>query len=390
MDSEKKHTVQANSVFLVGGARPNWMKLAPLHRALTQSSSFRVSLVHTGQHYDDRMTGSFFRELGLPDPDITLSVGAGSHGAQTARILERFEEQLKAHEPDVVVVVGDVNSTIACALATAKMVYPDGRRPKVVHVEAGLRSGDRTMPEEVNRVLTDSISDYLFVTEQSGVDNLLREGCAAAGIFLVGNVMIDTLLTQAAEARKRAAWLHFGVEHQHYAVATLHRPSNVDDDDHLRGLIDALRATSRQLPIVFPLHPRTRQRVERLGISGDSRLIFCEPQPYVEFLSLLTGARLVLTDSGGIQEETSALGIPCLTLRDNTERPITVDLGTNRLIGTGFEVISDSVDALLRMPLGPAVPLPLWDGHAAERIVAILARVCGPASSAPAAAEVGS
>ncbi|MEP6919121.1 MAG: UDP-N-acetylglucosamine 2-epimerase (non-hydrolyzing) [Acidobacteriota bacterium] len=361
-------------MFLVGGARPNWMKLAPLYRAFTKSSCFAVSLVHTGQHYDDKMAGSFFRELGLPDPDIALSVGAGSHGAQTARILEKFEAQLIKHEPDLVVVVGDVNSTIACALATAKMVYPDGRRPKVAHVEAGLRSGDRTMPEEVNRVLTDAISDYLFVTEQSGVVNLQREGRPADIIFLVGNVMIDTLLSQADQARERAAWTNFGVDPQNYAIATLHRPANVDDDERLRGLVAALRETSHRLPVVFPVHPRTRQRLDRLGLGGsDSRLILCEPQPYVDFLSLLSCARMVLTDSGGIQEETTILGVPCLTLRENTERPITVAVGTNRLIGTDFKLIVEAVDAVLAVPMGQATAPPLWDGKAAERIVALLA-----------------
>jgi UDP-N-acetylglucosamine 2-epimerase (non-hydrolysing) len=369
--------MSAQSIFLVGGARPNWMKLAALYHALKKSSHFRASLVHTGQHYDDKMAGSFFRDLGLPDPDIALAVGSGSHGAQTAKILERFEKLLKTHEPDLVLVVGDVHSTIACALAAAKMVYRDGRRPKVIHVEAGLRSGDRTMPEEVNRVLTDSISDYLFVTEQSGVDNLRREGCPAERIFLVGNVMIDTLLSQAAKARKRAAWRGFGVMPQRYAVATLHRPSNVDDDERLTGLIQALRATGRRLPVLFPVHPRTRGRMERLGLDqADGRLIFCEPQPYVDFLSLLTDARVVLTDSGGIQEETTILAVPCLTLRDNTERPSTVELGTNRLIGSDPGSIVNAVDQVLGSPLpAPAAP-PLWDGSAAERIVAALERLC--------------
>jgi len=371
--------MSAQTVFLVGGARPNWMKLAPLYHALKKSSRFRVSLVHTGQHYDDKMAGSFFRELGLPEPDIALAVGSGSHGAQTAKILERFEEQLKTHEPDVVLVVGDVNSTIACALATVKMVYRDGRRPKMVHVEAGLRSNDRTMPEEINRILTDSISDLLFVTEQSGIDNLLAEGQRPERLYLVGNVMIDTLLSQAEEARARAAWQRFGVQPQQYAIATLHRPSNVDDDARLGGLIEALRETSRRLPVIFPVHPRTRARMERLGLdASDSRLILVEPQPYVDFLSLVSGARVVLTDSGGIQEETTVLGVPCLTLRENTERPITVEVGTNRLIGCDFAVIVNAGDDVLREPLKPATAPPMWDGRAAERIVAILERECTP------------
>jgi UDP-N-acetylglucosamine 2-epimerase (non-hydrolysing) len=365
--------MRAQSIFLVGGARPNWMKLAALYHVLKNSTRFSVSLVHTGQHYDDKMAGSFFRDLGLPAPDIALAVGSGSHGSQTAKILERFEEKLVAHQPDFVLVVGDVNSTIACALATAKMVYPDGRRPQVIHVEAGLRSGDRTMPEEVNRVLTDAISDYLFVTEQSGVDNLLREGCAPERIYLVGNVMIDTLLSQAAEARQRAAWTSFGLSPQGYAVATLHRPSNVDDDERLTGLIRALRVTSRRLPVLFPVHPRTRERMARLALDQvDDRLLFCEPLPYVEFLSLLSGARVVLTDSGGIQEETTILAVPCLTLRDNTERPITVSLGTNRLIGSDPAAIISAVEQVMAAPMPVVAPPPLWDGAAAARIVAVL------------------
>jgi UDP-N-acetylglucosamine 2-epimerase (non-hydrolysing) len=233
------------------------------------------------------------------------------------------------------------------------------------------------MPEEVNRVLTDAISDYLFVTEQSGVENLRLEGCASDRIFLVGNVMIDTLLAQAAEARERAVWRRFELEPQGYAVATLHRPSNVDDDSKLAGLIDALRATGRRLPIVFPVHPRTRARMERLGIEGEDRaLILLDPQPYVDFLSLLSAARLVLTDSGGIQEETTILGVPCLTLRDNTERPITVELGTNRLIGGDFKAIAAAVDSVLRVKPAAAMAPPLWDGQASARIVAILERLC--------------
>jgi UDP-N-acetylglucosamine 2-epimerase (non-hydrolysing) len=369
--------MSAQTVFLVGGARPNWMKLAALYHALKKSPVFRVSLVHTGQHYDDKMAGSFFRELGLPEPQVALNVGSGSHGAQTAKILDRFEEQLRIHEPDVVIVVGDVNSTIACALATVKMVYRNGKRPKMVHVEAGLRSNDRSMPEEINRILTDSISDLLFVTEQSGIDNLLREGQQPERLFLVGNVMIDTLLSQAEEARSRAAWQKFDVAPQQYAVATLHRPSNVDDDARLAGLISALRETTRRLPVIFPVHPRTRARMERLGLdTSDSRLILVEPQPYVDFLSLLSGARVVLTDSGGIQEETTILGVPCLTLRENTERPITVEVGTNRLIGCDVGAIVKAVDDVLAKPLGTAKVPPMWDGRAAERIVAILEREC--------------
>ena len=364
--------MRTTSVVLVGGARPNFMKLAPLYHSLKQRSTFDVTLVHTGQHYDDRMSGSFFRDLGLPEPGISLGVGSGTHAVQTAKILARFESELARCEPDLVVVVGDVNSTIACALAASKMLYKDGRRPRVAHVEAGLRSLDRTMPEEVNRVLTDSISDLLFVTEQSGVDNLLLEGRPADSIFLVGNVMIDSLLAQRTKAQRREAWRSFGLAPREYGVATLHRPSNVDDDQQLVGLFEALRSAATKLPIVFPVHPRTRSRLNDLGLDGGDRLVLCQPQPYVEFLSLLFDARLVLTDSGGIQEETTVLGVPCLTLRDSTERPITVESGTNRLIGANPEAIGPAVDEVLRAPVPSAPLVPLWDGSASDRIVEIL------------------
>jgi len=360
------------SVMLVGGARPNFMKLAPLFHAFRRNASFHVRLVHTGQHYDQQMAGSFFEELSLPQPDIALNVGSGTHGAQTARILERFEEQLREHQPDLVIVVGDVNSTIACALAAAKMEYPDGRRPRIAHVEAGLRSADRTMPEEVNRVLTDALSDYLFVTEQAGVDNLCREGVPPERIFLVGNVMIDTLLAQAEEAAARAAWRRYGFEAQSYAVATLHRPSNVDDPSNLAQLFSALEAAAKRLPVIFPVHPRTRARLTASALTPFGALTLCEPMPYTDFLSLLSGARVVLTDSGGIQEETTILRVPCLTLRENTERPITTERGTNRLIGIDPSAIVRELDAVLAEPMPRTAPPPLWDGAAAERIVSIL------------------
>ena len=365
------HTI---SVFLVGGARPNFMKVAPLYHALTERSSFDPTLVHTGQHYDDRLAGSFFRDLGLPGPDISLEVGSGSHGAQTARVLERFEAEVYSRQPDLVIVVGDVNSTVACALATAKAVYPDGRRPKVAHVEAGLRSFDRTMPEEVNRVLTDSISDLLFVTEPSGVDNLLLEGRPTESIHLVGNVMIDSLLSQRDRAKDRRAWASFGLAPNCYGVVTLHRPSNVDCDEQLAALFRALVSASTRIPLVFPVHPRTRGRLDALDLKSGNGLVLSEPLQYVDFLSLLSDARLVLTDSGGIQEETTVLGVACLTLRDNTERPITVKSGTNQLLGSKPEAILPAVEHLLGQP-APAVPtVPLWDGSAAERIVDVLER----------------
>lgn len=369
-------------VSLVGGARPNFMKVAPLYRAFRRHDAFAVRLVHTGQHYDDRMAGGFFRDLGLPEPDVSLQVGSGPHGSQTARLLERFEEDLSRHEPGLVVVVGDVNSTAACALAASKMCYRDGRRPKVAHVEAGLRSFDRTMPEEVNRVVTDALSDYLFVTEPAAVENLRCEGRSEDSIFLVGNVMIDSLLAQADQARQRRAWERFGVSPEAYAVATLHRPSNVDEPDRLRELWAALVAVSDRLPVIFPVHPRTRARLDGLGVSHSSGLRLCEPQSYGDFLSLLASARVVLTDSGGIQEETTVLRVPCLTLRHNTERPITVTAGTNRIVGTDFSAVVSAVETVLGLPMPRTAAPPLWDGSAAERIVTILeCEVASPCAS---------
>ena len=366
------------SVFLVGGARPNFMKVAPLYHAFRKSPAFSVTLVHTGQHYDDRLAGSFFRDLGLPEPEIALNVGSGSHGAQTARVLERFEQELVKHQPDLVVVVGDVNSTIACALATVKMVYPDGRRPRVAHVEAGLRSFDREMPEEINRILCDAISNFLFVTEEAGIRHLAAEGVDPARVFLVGNVMIDTLRQQSAAAEALATWATLGLEERGYGVATLHRPSNVDDDAMLTRLIGALSEAAELLPIVFPVHPRTRARLDALVLPVPDALRLCGPLPYREFLSLMMKARLVLTDSGGIQEETTCLGVPCLTLRENTERPITVTQGTNRVIGNDPAVVIAEVRQALARPLSAAQMPPLWDGAAAGRIVEVLEHAFAP------------
>lgn len=359
---------------LVGGARPNFMKLAPLYHAFRDREAFDVILVHTGQHYDAAMAANFFRDLGLPDPDVRLDVRSGSQAIQTARIIERFEHELLRQTPDLVVVVGDVNSTIACALAATKAVYADGRRPRLAHVEAGLRSGDRTMPEEINRVVTDALSDFLFVTEQSGANNLEREGRNASSVFFCGNVMIDTLRAQAANAASRAYWEHLGLEPGAYAVATLHRPSNVDDPVRLARILDALEAAAQDIPIVFPVHPRTRARMGNRGATS-VRLVLCEPLGYIDFLSLLTEARLVLTDSGGVQEETTVLQVPCLTFRNNTERPVTVEHGTNRLIGTDPGAIVGAVRERLGTSLPPQAPPPLWDGRAAIRIVDTLQRL---------------
>jgi UDP-N-acetylglucosamine 2-epimerase (non-hydrolysing) len=363
------------SVLLVAGARPNFMKVAPIHAALSANGGFSVSLVHTGQHYDERLSTIFFRDLGIPAPDITLDVGSGPHGAQTGRILERFEALLLERRPDLVIVVGDVNSTLACALAAAKTRYADGRRALVAHVEAGLRSFDRSMPEEINRVLTDQISDLLFTTEESAAENLAREGIRADRVFFVGNVMIDTLLAQARRARAIRAWEQFRVAGGAYAVLTLHRPSNVDDPGTLSRLLNAVRSVAANTPVIFPVHPRTAARLKTHGVELADRsagLIVTEPLGYLEFVSLMSEASLVLTDSGGIQEETTILGVPCVTLRETTERPVTVTNGTNIVAGTDERRIREAVVKMRRSAKIRRPAPPLWDGQAAARIVRVL------------------
>lgn len=350
----------------VGGARPNFMKLAPLLSALRADPRFHALLVHTGQHYDHQMSGAFFRDLGLPDPDFYLGVGSGSHAQQTAEILRSFEPVVLDTRPDAVVVVGDVNSTLGCALVAAKLCVP------VIHVEAGLRSFDRTMPEEINRVLTDAISDLLLVTEPSGIGNLRREGIGEARIHLVGNLMIDSLRRHAAQARLAGLPASLHLEPRSYGVVTLHRPANVDDPLALESILEALAAISLELPLVFPVHPRTRARLEHSQAWKRGRIRLLEPLSYIEFLSLMSDAAAVFTDSGGIQEETTVLGIPCFTLRDNTERPITVEQGTNVLAGTR----SESILAAWRQHRldRPNARIPdLWDGQAAGRCVAAIA-----------------
>jgi UDP-N-acetylglucosamine 2-epimerase (non-hydrolysing) len=366
------------SVFLVGGARPNFVKVAAVYKAITANPKFRTTLIHTGQHYDERLSEVFFRDLDLPQPDIRLEVGSESQGVQTARILERFEKIVVEGKPDLVIVVGDVNSTLACALAAVKVVYPSGRRPKVAHVEAGLRSFDRTMPEEINRVLTDCISDFLFTTEESAGMHLVREGVPADRVFFVGNVMIDTLLEQTQRATALRTWEAAGVKDHEYAVLTLHRPSNVDDPRTLTNLIETLCEVGRKIPMIFPAHPRTALRLRDLKleavISGNGGLQLMPPMGYIEFLSLMSHARVVLTDSGGIQEETTIFGIPCLTLRENTERPVTVTHGSNTLVGTNSEMILEAVTRILAGEVKLATVPDLWDGKAAQRIVQVLER----------------
>jgi UDP-N-acetylglucosamine 2-epimerase (non-hydrolysing) len=359
-------------VTCVVGARPNFMKAAPLVDAMrARAPRFAVRLVHTGQHYDARLAGLFFEELGLPRPDVDLAVGSGSHARQTAEVMLRIEAEFTERRPDCAVVVGDVNSTLAAALAAAKEGVP------VAHVEAGLRSFDRAMPEELNRIVTDQLADLLFVTEPAGVENLRREGVPEARVHLVGNVMIDTLEKHRARAAASDVLSRLELPDRGYAVVTLHRPANVDDAAVLERLVGALLAIAERVPIVFPVHPRTRARLaasdagRRLAASSAARLT--EPLGYLDFLRLLDRAALALTDSGGIQEETTALGVPCVTLRDNTERPITVSEGTNVLAGRDPEAIVALALGALARGASAAVRRPaLWDGRAAERIVDVL------------------
>jgi UDP-N-acetylglucosamine 2-epimerase (non-hydrolysing) len=352
------------------GARPNLPKIAPLMREMQRHPEIEPILVHTGQHYDEKLSDIFFRQMGIPAPQVNLEVGSGSHAAQTAEILKRIEPVLLDHEPDLVLVVGDVNSTIAVSLAAVKLGI------RVAHVEAGLRSFDRSMPEEINRILTDAIADYLFVTEEDAIAHLLKEGRPREAIHLVGNVMIDSLrhflpIAQQSPVGDDLA-LKNGSGWRRFAVLTLHRPSNVDSTEKLSQLISAIDAVAAEVPVIFPVHPRTQQRLTQAGITHHPQLRIIPPVGYLDFLCLLSKATLVLTDSGGIQEETTALGVPCLTLRENTERPITISEGTNLLVGTDpAKIVAAAQNILQGNSKSGRIP-PLWDGHAAERIVAIL------------------
>ena len=354
------------------GARPNFMKISPLMRAYRAYTDWRCLVVHTGQHYDENMSNLFFRQLGIPEPDLNLEVGSGSHVVQTAEIMRRFEPVLLEHRPDWVVVVGDVNSTIACALVAKKLGV------KVAHVEAGLRSFDRSMPEEVNRVLTDAISDLLFVSEPSGLANLKREGVPDERVHFVGNVMIDTLKANRDRAERSDILEKLDLEGRAFNVVTLHRPSNVDDRATLSRIADALTLIQEDLPTVFPMHPRTVQNLARLGLAerfgAMKQLRIIEPLGYLDFLKLMADAAVVLTDSGGIQEETTILGVWCLTLRENTERPVTLKNGTNTLVGTDTDRIVSAYRRCRSAELTDPPAPEKWDGHAAERIADILAK----------------
>jgi UDP-N-acetylglucosamine 2-epimerase (non-hydrolysing) len=357
---------------LVAGARPNFMKLAPVVRGLGAHTGITPRIVHTGQHYDPSMTDVFFRDLGIPAPEVHLDVGSGTHGAQTARILERYESHLMQRRPSGTVVFGDVNSTVACALAAVKLGVP------VAHVEAGLRSFDRTMPEEINRLLTDAVADLLLVSEPSGVTNLQREGVDDSKIRLVGNVMIDSLVSQLPVARERRTAAALGLDGRRYGFVTLHRPSNVDEAGTLGMLLQLLHELAQKLTLVFAVHPRTAAAAQRMGIEslvapGQHDVICVGPQSYIDTLSLMSGATVVLTDSGGLQEESSVLRVPCLTLRENTERPITIRLGTSRLVGNDPARIRSAFADVLEGRWGAGQPIPLWDGKAGDRVAAELA-----------------
>lgn len=359
------------------GARPNFIKIAPLMREMLRHPDITPILVHTGQHYDVVMAQQFFTDLEIPKPHVSLEVGSGSHAHQTAEVMKRLEPILLDEAPDIVLVVGDVNSTVAAALTAAKLQIP------VAHVEAGLRSFDRSMPEEINRVVTDCLSQYLFVTEESGLKNLAAEGVDTGRIYFVGNVMIDSLVDSRRLWECTALHQKLGLKRGEYGVMTLHRPANVDNPAVFQGLISAIAHVASHLPIVFPVHPRTRKHLEQMdgenarpfhrGKQAPDRGIYCtEPLGYLDFMSLVAGAKIVLTDSGGIQEETTVLGVPCLTLRENTERPITVTHGTNRLVGLSPDNIRLEAEKALSAPRTIPSPPPLWDGHAARRIVSVL------------------
>lgn len=394
-------------IMVVAGARPNFMKIASIMNAIEAHNQSKTDLViesvlvHTGQHYDEQMSKAFFRDLGIPKPDVDLGVGSGSHALQTAEIMKRFEVVLVKEVPDVLLVVGDVNSTAACSLVASKILYPSPlhrTRPLIAHVEAGLRSFDRTMPEEINRLVTDALSDFLFITEDSAAQNLRTEGVPEGRIHFVGNTMVDTLLKHRARAERSLILSLLGLKSnaasspseaaiRKYALVTLHRPSNVDDPKHFGEILEALSALAREIPILFPVHPRTANRIQEFGFQGNfefahqvssldftSPLIHCVPPlGYLDFLCLTSHASLVLTDSGGIQEETTVLGVPCVTLRENTERPVTISSGTNVLAGTRKENILRFAGEQLGESRKTAVPK-YWDGQAGARIIEVLAR----------------
>ena len=351
------------NIFHIVGARPNFMKVAPVLSALKEHSNVVQTLIHTGQHYDVKMSDVFFEQLGIPAPDLNLAVGSGSHAKQTAEIMVRFEPVVIERKPDIVLVYGDVNSTVAATLVCAKLGV------RVGHVEAGLRSFDRTMPEEINRLVADQLADLLFTPSEDGDENLRKEGISPDKIFRVGNVMIDSLVRLLPAAKK--------IKHddlpERYALVTLHRPANVDDSATLKEILESLLEVNRDLKVIFPAHPRTRQRIAEFGLSP-GQLLLLDPLPYIDFLAMQTRATVVITDSGGIQEETTYLGIPCLTVRENTERPITISMGTNVLVGRDRDKLTRELAKVLDGKAKKGTAPPLWDGMAGERIAEILTR----------------
>ena len=381
-------------ITLIAGARPNFMKVAPIIKAIKASNGERLAvrgegisyrLVHTGQHYDKNMSDTFFEELGIPAPDVNLGCGGGSQAEQTAAIIVAFEKELMAHPADIVMVVGDVTSTMACSIVAKKL------NTKVCHVEAGIRSWDLTMPEEINRMVTDSLADYMFTTSEVANRNLVRQGAVLMDermngltderiqqrVWFVGNVMIDTLLANRARFRKPEIWDELGLKHKEFIVMTMHRPANVDEENHLRAMMEQIVDNVHGLPVIFPIHPRTAKQlglvVSGLGVSGEwKNLHIVEPMGYLEFNYLVERAKAVVTDSGGITEETTVMGVPCITLRDNTERPETCTVGTNELIGTNPAAIKPALDKLFAGEWKKGAIPKLWDGHTAERIVDIL------------------
>lgn len=361
-------------IISVVGARPNFMKVAPIHRAFqAYSSTVEHLIVHTGQHYDATMSDAFFQDLDMPQPAVFLGIGSGSHAVQTAKVMVEFEKVCEELKPDFIIVVGDVNSTIGCSLVSVKMGIP------TAHVEAGLRSFDRTMPEEINRIATDSICDYWFVTEQSGLDELQKQGTPSDKVFFVGNTMIDSLHYALPKAKQSSILSDLGLQQKGYALITMHRPSNVDEPKQLSDLLQMLAELTKTHDIVFPVHPRTRKNIENFGLSeivlNHPRLKLIEPQGYISFLSLMMNADFVMTDSGGIQEETTALGIPCLTIRTTTERPITTTLGTNILIQPEPDAIRKALSDIISQPRKQGQIPPLWDGKTSDRIAKIISEI---------------
>ncbi|MBS1536355.1 MAG: UDP-N-acetylglucosamine 2-epimerase (non-hydrolyzing) [Bacteroidetes bacterium] len=361
-------------IISVVGARPNFMKVAPIHRAFSAYPDVEHLIIHTGQHYDSTMSDAFFQDLDMPQPAYFMGVGSGTHAEQTARVMVEFEKAMLELKPDFVIVVGDVNSTIACTLTAVKMGIT------TAHIESGLRSGDRSMPEEINRIATDSICDYWFVTEQSGLDNLLHYGCPSERVFFVGNTMIDSQYYALAQAEHSNILEQIGLTPKEYALVTIHRPSNVDESEQLGELLEILAELSTKRTVVFPVHPRTRKNISTHGLSSiieqNSNIKLIDPQGYISFLALMKNSDFVMTDSGGIQEETTALGVPCLTIRTTTERPITCEIGTNILIEPTPEAIRIALRTILDSPRKTGQVPPLWDGKAAERIAEIIVKRC--------------